>query len=326
MQSSLVLPQKVQSLVSMPDKKAFLFDIDGVLVDVEESYIDTTRQTITKYLNWFLNVPASRSSLLSRKDIHDFKLLGGFNNDWDTVWGILTYLDRLRKEAGKDWSAMDLSELKKAINIASLREQLPCPCGIKGIAKWNKPDKRIDYEKAKDLFQQIYLGTILYKKLYRHKPNHIDATGLIHLEKPYIPANIFARLRKQGYLLGIVTGRARFEAEFILDRFKIKHYFSAIITHDDVVIAEKRTGELRRKPHPYPVIRCAQKLGVKKGFYLGDLPDDMRAAIDAKPIVEIVALGALYSAQRKTERRKELLAAGAQRIIRNVSDIAATQF
>ena len=59
--------------------KAVIFDMDGVLVDVSESY----DKTIMKTAGFFLGKDVSRS------DVNKIRSLGGFNNDWALTWELL---------------------------------------------------------------------------------------------------------------------------------------------------------------------------------------------------------------------------------------------
>jgi len=59
--------------------KAFLFDMDGVLVDDSQSY----RKTMQKVIEFFLGIKIKNSQ------IQEYKNLGGFNNDWDLTFKIL---------------------------------------------------------------------------------------------------------------------------------------------------------------------------------------------------------------------------------------------
>lgn len=66
-------------------KKAIIFDMDGVLVDVSDSYL----RTIKKVFHFF-----TRRNI-SSAEIQEFRNKGGLNNDWDLTW-------RLINEAGKN--------------------------------------------------------------------------------------------------------------------------------------------------------------------------------------------------------------------------------
>ena len=57
---------------------------------------------------------------------------------------------------------------------------------------------------------------------------------------------------------------------------------------DEVKKAETILKQSLRKPHPYSIIETAKKLGVDKRYlYVGDLPDDILAANEAKKTIDI---------------------------------------
>lgn len=273
---------------------ALLFDIDGVLVDVRSSYIDSIRRTVQLYLETIHPIEPSLRSLLTRWDVQQFKLLGGFNNDWDAVYGLLLYFQSLiakLERSGKETGTAGLIRLK---NLSGLSRKVPVPCGLKGIRRFAGRGTSISYELAKDMFQEVYLGTRLHKKCYGKDALFIQSNGLIHHEKLLIPPPILAALKKKGHRMGIVTGRTCFEAEYVLERFKIRRFFKVLVTHDDIEREEKKTGKVLRKPHPFPLLLAARKLGGRSFLYVGDLPDDIKAANRAKRKIKILSCAVLY--------------------------------
>jgi len=74
--------------------KAFLFDMDGVLVDVSKSYLVAIQKTVEYYLD----------SPVSLDEIQVYRNRGGLNNDWDLTECIL-------KEKGKDIAKDTLIEV-----------------------------------------------------------------------------------------------------------------------------------------------------------------------------------------------------------------------
>ena len=300
-------------------RKSFLFDIDGVLVDVRSSYIDAIRKTVDLYLEKVFGVRRGANLLLSREDVHQFKLLGGFNNDWDSVYGLLLYFSTfLDCPGGKKISAADLRYFK---NTPALRKRVPVPCGMKNLEALLGKNPKIDYALAKSLFQEIYLGERLFRRLYRKTPEWVRAKGLIEKEKPLVPKRTLLSLKKGGTRFGIVTGRTRFEAEYVLKHFGIHSLFDAFVTHDEVEKAEKKSGLTLRKPHPYSVLRCAKALGAASFLYVGDLPDDIKAANAAKKRIRILSCGVLYGQDNPALMRRALRQAKADYLIRRPSEL-----
>ncbi len=311
---------------------AVLFDIDGVLVDVRRSYIDAIRKTVDLYLQKILLVPAYSGFLLSREDINRFKLLGGFNNDWDAVYGILLYLQSQVEKGPRKWEVLTVKKLRQLMNLKRLAQSVPRPCGIQPVKKLVKNPGLISYALGKDMFQEIYLGEKLFKKDEGRNPLFSRTAGLIHFEKLFFPKTLLKKLKVLGFSLGIVTGRTRFEAEYVLKRFNIREFFKAIITHDDVTL---------RKPHPFPVLACARKIaggwpgpirsgrhlrlgqiGRRRSFiYVGDLPDDIRAANASKKTIRILSCGVLYGQDEPGKAEQAFKKAGVDFLIARPVDL-----
>jgi len=70
---------------------AVIFDCDGVLVDIRGSYNRAISKT-SAYIFEGLTGCAIPVSLISDEVIFLFRRSGGFNNDWDTVYGILMFM------------------------------------------------------------------------------------------------------------------------------------------------------------------------------------------------------------------------------------------
>jgi phosphoglycolate phosphatase-like HAD superfamily hydrolase len=102
------------------------------------------------------------------------------------------------------------------------------------------------------------------------------------------------------YRLAVVTTRARPEATSFLAQLGLERFFPVIITRNDV---------LRMKPHPEPVLRAAQRLGVRpsKCLMVGDTTMDIRAGRRAGAYT----LGVLSG----FGERGELERAGAHRVL-----------
>lgn len=79
------------------------------------------------------------------------------------------------------------------------------------------------------------------------------------------------RALAQRYRLAVVTSRGRQETQAFLAQYALLDLFYAVITRDDV---------RRLKPHPVPVLRAAEKLGVPAAqcVMVGDTGVDVRSA------------------------------------------------
>lgn len=59
-------------MIALPPPSVIVFDMDGVLVEVMDSYRQTIRETVRHFTG----------ELVSHDEIQDFKSAGGWNNDW----------------------------------------------------------------------------------------------------------------------------------------------------------------------------------------------------------------------------------------------------
>ncbi len=283
---------------------AVIFDIDNVLIDTRASYTDCIIKTVTTYLETILKFQPSRKSLLNRKDVESFKSLGGFNNDWDTCYGLLLYLlsFKLRKKS--------LNELGRKINLQALKSKALPPSfpppkmgggrwgvGVKGIEKLFGKKSEVELKRIADIFQRFYLSDFVWN------------------ERLIMPKLFLKQLKSKGLKLGIVTGRSREEANFALRRFQIDRFIDFMVTTDE-------TPPNMKKPHPYGLLKVASRLGKNLNFiYVGDLPDDILAAKKAKTKMKISSCGFLGASSQSIETKKEFQKMKADFICRNIKEL-----
>ena len=276
---------------------AVIFDIDNVLVDTRASYTDCIRKTVETYLT-SLGFRPSRKPLLSRRDVEAFKSLGGFNDDWDTCYGLLLYFLSLKIQR------KTINDLWKQKNIAGLKNVGASPrgrphnkgrhrglplhsTGPKRAEKWFGKNPSVTIQKIAEIFQRFYLNEFMWN------------------EKLLIPRSFLKTLKRAGLKVGIVTGRNREEAQFALRRFQIDSFIDAMITIDE-------TPKPFKKPDPWGLLKIAAKLGKNLRYlYVGDLPDDVLAARRAKQKMKISSVGYLAASEFPKEMARELKKAGA---------------
>jgi HAD superfamily hydrolase (TIGR01548 family) len=331
-----------------------IFDMDGVLIDVSQSYRKTIQQTIHIYLEHCLGLKAN---WVSPEEISLFKSAGGFNNDWDLTSGFLLYLLSIAKipplPKQKRFSSLDdillhlrqcLSHFHQRMPFALKRNHLrvflekvkTSGGGLKGVqstlgGRWNGWIYRAgDLTKenlVKRIFQEIYLGE-KFASHYHLQPLFYRGKGLYLKEKLLIERDILASLRRK-IQLGIASGRPRFEAELVLKRFRISRYFDSVVTLDECEQEETKiflsTGRKIKlsKPHPYSILRVIMEIGLRNPQcgYVGDVVDDMKAAKAARKESNILAIGFLSSHTRRKETKASLLQAGADLLLENPKDL-----
>ena len=154
---------------------------------------------------------------------------------------------------------------------------------------------QVDLNEIVARFQQIYLGL-----------NH---DGLCRHEKWLLAESVLKKLASR-FTLGIVTGRPRAEAQWVLNRFGFNRYFRVLVCAEDT--AEKP------KPHPGGIRLALRRLGVRRAVYVGDRVDDMLAAKAAGIRTVAVCPGAGSHADAVRLRLEQ---AGADQIIKDSNNI-----
>ena len=229
----------IKALKEILREGVLLFDLDGVLVDVSNSY----RLAIKETAEFF-----TKKKVLDG-EIQKFKEQGGFNNDWDLTEAII--------------SSKNVKVSKKEI-----------------IKK----------------FQKLYLGENGKK-------------GFIDNETWLLPKKILQNLYRK-YRLGIVTGRPKDEAFYVLQKNGVLEFFDVIITMRDY-------PEDKAKPNPFSINLALEKLGRKNAVYIGDSVDDMKATQNAR----IKAIGVMPP-NISSDRLKQLMKAnGATKILNDITEI-----
>jgi phosphoglycolate phosphatase-like HAD superfamily hydrolase len=120
---------------------------------------------------------------------------------------------------------------------------------------------------VRDVFQEWYLGEEKFRENYGREPSVSGKEGLLHLAAHLLPSEeigqTLRRLKEQGWILGIATGRSWPELSPHLEAMGIRNYFerASIVTRDQVQKAEESLQKIRAgislgKPHPYSFLKA----------------------------------------------------------------------
>jgi phosphoglycolate phosphatase-like HAD superfamily hydrolase len=325
----------------MQNKKLIVFDMDGVIIDVSNSYRDVVRQTTRQFFGPAGAAEHLPEPLFELSDLAAVKQSGGLNNDWDLTSVVINLL----------YSLVDKPIVHKSENPWIRYRETISRCDVTVIAEYLNTSVRPlasllkDKGKPKDnfisqlylsdvgsgniikqIFQEIYLGPELFKSTYHMEPAIYREEGYILRERLLLDRSILEEISREN-VLAIATGRPRSEAEYPLKHFRLRRFFPVVLTLDDCVSEEKRILEKEgrvvslSKPHPFMLdaIAEAHRTAVDGFFYIGDMPDDMLAA--ARSRVGFKSIGLLISAPDKASLKKNLLRAGADYIIEDFESL-----
>jgi HAD superfamily hydrolase (TIGR01548 family) len=329
-----------------------IFDLDGTLVDVRDSYREAVRRTVQAYFGQVLGLRGN-TALVSHRDIQAFKLAGGLNNDWDLSAALIRYLlslldtvpqvshnvssiheaARTLRRAGSQLT-LTLAELDKRSDFEAMARELnQAGGGLAGLASLLGSLEHpllfysgdlTNHNVVQRLFQEFYLGRRYFSSLHRTPPYFYRGPGLIEQETLLVSRALLQALdQATDHKLGVATGRPEAEARLALDIFQIGGYFRSVVAHEDVVAEESRMARLGEpttlsKPHPYVVLEAAERLdpgGQRPAVYIGDTPDDMTAARLANRQRPFTGWGALWATSDPEVVRVALQEAGAERIL-----------
>lgn len=334
-----------------------IFDLDGVIINVSNSYRETIKKAVAIYLKRVLGLRGGKKSLVSNDDIVEFKEIGGLNNDWDVTAGFLYYfvtlLEGEEPEDAHGMSSMDevisfLRENQHRIRggMGEIADKKDIPgflqrvrsvgTGLEAVKKalnsgkihfiFGTGDLKVD-NLVKRIFQEVYLGS-RFRTIYNVPRLFYSGSGLFERERLMVKRESLSILSKQ-VKMGIASGRPKAEAILGLRNLRIGRYFKSLVTLEDCEAEQERilTLEGKRenlfKPNPFSIIKAVRMIntGKVKCAYVGDIPDDIEAANRAKSEIDIISVGCLSTYRDKDRARKRFLEMGANLIIEGVDDL-----
>jgi HAD superfamily hydrolase (TIGR01548 family) len=155
---------------------------------------------------------------------------------------------------------------------------------------------KFEYDEVKRKFVELYWGK--------------NGKGNVAREKWLLPRVRLRRLASRAEL-ALFTGRVRQEADYTLDRCRVREFFRQIVTVEDVQ---------RPKPDPEGLLQILKGRDPSKALYLGDNVDDALASQAAR----IPFLGILPKNSEARRARSALLTKhGAKAILGDVCELEA---
>jgi HAD superfamily hydrolase (TIGR01548 family) len=279
---------------------AVVLDIDGVLVDVADSYRRAIVESVDRVYGETIDID----------DVQLFKDAGGFNNDWELTYAAALFVLGSREGLDRDLSAFTDAVREHGGGLSGARAvldaELPAAAVERVIDQW-------DRERLHAVFQALYLGADLYRDLESGEPP-LEAPGYIHDEPvlldPATTEELFAR-----FDVGVVTGRPAAEADIALDRVGLSVPDQHRFTMDDWE---------EGKPHPKALTTLAERFGARSVAFAGDTLDDIRTAVNAReadPDREYYGVGVLTGGLTGEAGRRKYERAGADAVVGTVNDL-----
>ena len=285
--------QKIQKFDSI------IFDCDGVLVDIRNSYDHAINKTISAIMNELFNEKIS--DVVNSKILYGLKATGGFNDEVAVAYAVVMTLVASKKS--------NLKFKKLIIDVIDNANE----SGINSIDNYFINQKidlkeiklKLDYENSRKvsyihkIFNQLFYGPKLYEELFNEK-SQFSEKPLIDLDNIVLDDNLMSKLKTRfGTKISTVTGRGNFAFSYsmknYLDNFDMKNS----------VFLEDRSLDLA-KPNPKSLIESISGIDSKCSLYIGDSMEDLMMVEKCKEHGYDVSFCGIYGSSDEPELKYEL--------------------
>ena len=332
-----------------------IFDCDGVLIDTKKSYDKAVLHTAGRLTSTILGLTSD--DLYSREDIYALRGTGGFNNDWDITYALVSYTvslnqtertEKILREVSKHdlYDRLEYISTQTTENVEYQRPDIAAfagqlnSTGLRSLEDLYKRSGLTDFISALDgvlvypggvgeslvttLFEEMFCGADLYRQIYGSTPAYlVEEKGFIENEKLIVKSATLKQLsRLTEERLGIASGSLKAQAEYILN--PVLEYFrpEACIWMDNVDEEEKRTGRRDlHKPSPYSLLEAAAPLKSNRVLYVGDTRADLIMARNAADEIDVIFTGVYADAVEPEDVKTDFMEAGADLVTPSVNEL-----
>ena len=277
---------------------SIIFDCDGVLVDITNSY----DQTIVKTTKYVLETLAkiNDSIQIDFKIIDGFKSTGGFNDEVDLTYAAILSIvaaKKLKKDQtefinlvinNSDSTGIKSVEtfIKNQVDISEIIEQLSYP----GSHKDN-----ILYQ----IFDQLFYGPELYSKLFKNT-SKFSESGLIENDVVIFNNDLADKLENKFHKqISMVTGRGKESVKYslknLLEKFDLQNS----------MFLEDEPRELA-KPNPQSLVNSITGMNSKSCLYVGDSMEDFIMAKKATILGNNTTFCGIIGTSKNPEEKLQL--------------------
>ena len=247
---------------------SIVFDCDGVLIDVSNSYDLAIKKTVYYVLKEMAGI--NQQNIVTKDMIDGFKTTGGFNDEVDVTYALILSVVAAKK-MNKPITDLIFDVIKNAdqsgitsveryldslkVDLLEIRKKLACP---------GPHDTNLVYS----IFDEIFYGERLYYDLYKRKPKFFDGKGLIDNDIVLVKKEMIDELRKKFVdKIAIISGRSKASA-----KYSLKELFEEF----DIGNSRFLEDEPRdfAKPNPESLISTIKGLQSSCAVFVGDSMED----------------------------------------------------
>jgi len=277
-----------------------IFDCDGVLIDVSNSYDLAIKKTTDFIVKKFAKI--NESNVVNTQMIDGFKATGGFNDEVDVTYAMIISVvaaKKLRKSFSE--FIFDVINNSDQSGITSVEKYLD-------ILKVDLSEirKKLAYPGSRytnilsSIFDEIFYGSELFYQLYKKKPDFFDGKGLIENDIILVKKQLVDSLKKKfGKKLAIVSGRGVISAGYSL-----KELFEEFDLKNSKFL-EDEPRELA-KPNPQSLISSIKGLGSTCTLVVGDSTEDYIMAKKSDEMGNKTIFCGIYGTSKDPETKRKL--------------------
>jgi phosphoglycolate phosphatase-like HAD superfamily hydrolase len=332
-----------------------VFDCDGVLIDISESYPRAVAKTTRVLVEAFTGATLPES-LFDGALNSAYKQRGGFNNDWTLAYALVMRIlaeshdaesiNRLALEslrcpdihgrykfiqenrvdaridsAGLHGKLMDFSMVLDETGVESVDAKLLPE--LESVKRALSHPGGVGESMVSTMFEEFFLGAKLFQETFQIPATFNESpVGYVENEKVVIADKALDWLAALigGPRFGIASGSLADTARHVLGGTLSRFNPAAQVWHDDVAAAERETGGSLHKPSPYPLLRASEPYRpYNRVLYVGDTMAD-------KLMTENAGEGFLFAGvfgcvAAKEETRSALLEAGSAMVLASVNQL-----
>ena len=302
----------VQKTDKIKKLDAIIFDCDGVLINVSNSYDLAIKKTVDFITSKFASIKLQ----VTTEMIDSFKKTGGFNDEVDVTYALIL-VAVASKKTGKSFPDLVYEVAKNAD-----------PTGIVSVEKYldllkvdlSEIKKKLVYPAKKfesplsSLFDEMFYGTDLYTKLYKRSPQFFDGIGLIENDVVLVTKDLLQELhQKFDNKIAIVTGRGAISAGHSLrklfDEFNLKN--SRFLEDEPREMA---------KPNPESLISSINGMHALCSMFVGDSMEDYIMARKADDSGNPTLFCGIYGTSQDPESKRNFFEQkGADLVLESIS-------
>ena len=245
---------------------AVIFDCDGVLIDITKSYDLAIIKTTQYVLENLAKIDTSIN--VDFKIIDGFKSTGGFNDEVDLTYAaIISFIAAKKLEKDPTNFIFDVIKNSDSSGIVSVEKYIENQIDISDIKKQlSYPGTHHD-NPLYQIFDQIFYGPELYKKLFNNTSNFSNP-GLIEQDDVILNDILFEKLQKKfNSKIAMVTGRGKESISYSLKSLLTKFNLP------NSMFLEDEPRELA-KPNPQSLLNSIQGMNCTSTLYVGDSMED----------------------------------------------------